>query len=69
MTAAAAILFVVQSAQGAIVVFLELPPTFVTLHLGVAMLLAAALLAAAVWGLLVTLAVIESINRRSPALK
>ena len=48
MTAAAAILFVVQSALGAIVVFLELPPTFVTLHLGVAMLLLGALLAAAV---------------------
>lgn len=46
MTAAAAILFVVQSALGAIVVFLELPPTFVTLHLGVAMLLLAALLGA-----------------------
>ena len=48
MTVAAAILFMVQSALGAIVVFLELPPTFVTLHLGVAMLLLAALLAAAV---------------------
>ena len=48
VTAAAAILFVIQSALGAIVVFLELPPTFVTLHLGVAMLLLAALLAAAV---------------------
>ena len=47
-TVAAAILFVVQSALGAIVVFLELPPTFVTLHLGVAMLLLAALLGAAV---------------------
>ena len=48
MTVAAAILFVVQSALGAIVVFLELPPTFVTLHLGVAMLLLATLLGAAV---------------------
>ena len=48
MTVMAAILFVVQSALGAIVVFLELPPTFVTLHLGVAMLLLAALLGAAV---------------------
>jgi len=47
MTVAAAILFIVQSALGAIVVFLELPPTFVTLHLGVAMLLLAALLGAA----------------------
>ena len=48
MTIAAACLFVVQSGLGAIVVFLELPPTFVTLHLGVAMLLLAALLSAAV---------------------
>ena len=48
MTAVAAILFVVQSALGAIVVLLELPPTFVTLHLGAAMLLLAALLGAAV---------------------
>ena len=48
MTVVGAILFIVQSALGAIVVFLELPPTFVTLHLGVAMLLLAALLAAAV---------------------
>ena len=44
----AATLFVIQSALGAIVVFLDLPPTFVTLHLGVAMLLLAALLSAAV---------------------
>ena len=51
MTAVAAILFVVQSALGAIVVFLELPPTFVTLHLGVAMLHLAALLGAAVLAL------------------
>ncbi|MCY4062581.1 MAG: COX15/CtaA family protein [Chloroflexi bacterium] len=48
MTIWAAMLFLVQSALGAIVVFLELPPTFVTLHLGVAMLLLAALLGAAV---------------------
>lgn len=48
MTISAAILFVIQSGLGAIVVFLELPPTFVTLHLGVAMLLLAALLSAAV---------------------
>ena len=49
MTILAACLFVVQSGLGAIVVFLELPPTFVTLHLGVAMLLLAALLNAAVF--------------------
>lgn len=48
MTVAAALLFALQSALGAIVVLLELPPTFVTLHLGVAMLLLGALLAAAV---------------------
>ena len=47
MTVLAAFLFVVQSGLGAIVVILELPPTFVTLHLGVAMLLLAALLSAA----------------------
>lgn len=47
MTVLAAGLFIVQSGLGAIVVFLELPPTFVTLHLGVAMLLLAALLGAA----------------------
>lgn len=47
-TIGAAALFVVQSALGAIVVVLELPPTFVTLHLGVAMLLLGALLVAAV---------------------
>lgn len=45
-TLLAAAFFVVQSLLGAIVVFLELPPTFVTLHLGVAMLLLASLLAA-----------------------
>ncbi len=44
----AALLFLIQSALGAIVVFLDLPPTFVTLHLGVAMLLLAALLGALV---------------------
>jgi heme A synthase len=48
-TSAAAILFVVQSALGAMVVLMDLPPTFVTLHLGVAMLLFAALIAAAVF--------------------
>ena len=48
MTVSAALLFALQSALGAIVVFLDLPPTFVTLHLGVAMLLLGALLAAAV---------------------
>ncbi len=47
-TLAAALLFVVQSTLGAIVVMFELPPTFVTLHLGVAMLLLGALLVAAV---------------------
>ena len=46
LTALAAGCFVLQSALGAIVVFLDLLPTFVTLHLGVAMLLLAALLAA-----------------------
>lgn len=48
LTIAAALLFTLQSALGAIVVVLELPPTFVTLHLGTAMLLLAALLVAAV---------------------
>lgn len=47
-TVAAAILFFVQSALGAIVVVLDLPPTSVTLHLGTAMLLLAALLVAAI---------------------
>ncbi len=37
-------LFVVQSGLGAIVVVLELPPTFVTLHLGVAMVFLGALI-------------------------
>ena len=48
MTVLAALLFLLQSGLGAIVVFLDLPPTFVTLHLGVAMLLLGALLGAAV---------------------
>jgi heme A synthase len=48
MTATAAFLFFLQSILGAIVVVLDLPPTFVTLHLGVAMLLLAALLASGV---------------------
>jgi heme A synthase len=47
-TITAALLFVVQSTLGAIVVVLDLPPTMVTLHLGTAMLLFAALLLAAV---------------------
>jgi heme A synthase len=42
----AAVLFVVQSALGAFVVMLDLPPTFVTLHLGTSMLLLGALIAA-----------------------
>jgi heme A synthase len=45
-TAVAAGLFMVQSALGALVVVLDLPPTLVTLHLGTAMLLLAALLLA-----------------------
>lgn len=48
MTVVAAVLFTLQSVLGAMVVVLDLPPTFVTLHLGVAMLLLAALLIAAV---------------------
>ncbi|HEX2907024.1 MAG TPA: COX15/CtaA family protein [Phototrophicaceae bacterium] len=48
LTIAAALLFTLQSALGAIVVVLELPPTFVTLHLGTAMLLLGTLLFAAV---------------------
>jgi heme A synthase len=47
-TTLAAVLFAVQSSLGAIVVKLDLPPTFVTLHLATAMLLLAALLVAAV---------------------
>lgn len=46
-TLTAAVLYAVQSALGAIVVKLDLPPTMVTLHLGTAMLLLAALLIAA----------------------
>ncbi|MCS6834554.1 MAG: COX15/CtaA family protein [Anaerolineae bacterium] len=41
-------LFLLQSALGALVVVLDLPPTFVTLHLGTAMLLLGGLLMAAV---------------------
>jgi heme A synthase len=48
-TVIAAVLFALQSALGAFVVMLDLPPTFVTLHLGTAMLLLAALLAAALY--------------------
>jgi heme A synthase len=47
MTIIAAVLFMVQSLLGAVVVVLDLPPTFVTLHLGTAMLLLGALLTAA----------------------
>lgn len=43
--ALAAALFVVQSALGAFVVVLDLPPTFVTLHLGTSMLMLGALIA------------------------
>jgi heme A synthase len=45
-TVAAALLFILQSILGALVVVLELPPTMVALHLGTAMLLLAALLVA-----------------------
>ncbi len=48
VTIVAALLFAVQSALGAVVVLMDLPPTFVTLHLGTAMLLFASLLVAAV---------------------
>ncbi len=48
MTVVAAGLFALQSMLGAMVVVLDLPPTFVTMHLGVAMLLLAALVVAAV---------------------
>lgn len=48
VTVVAALLYLLQSALGAIVVILELPPTMVTLHLGVAMLLFGALLTAAI---------------------
>lgn len=47
-TVAAALLFFVQSMLGALVVVMDLPPTFVTLHLGTAMLLLGSLLVAAV---------------------
>ena len=50
ITAAAAFLFFVQSALGAVVVIFDLPPTFVTIHLGVAMLLLGALLVAGLLG-------------------
>lgn len=49
ITVVAAALFALQSALGAVVVVMDLPPTFVTLHLGTAMLLLGALLVAAVW--------------------
>ncbi len=48
VTIAAALLFALQSALGAIVVKLDLPPTMVTLHLGTAMLLLGSLLIAGV---------------------
>jgi heme A synthase len=48
-TVIAALMFVVQSALGALVVVLDLPPTFVTLHLAAAMLLLGALLLAAIY--------------------
>lgn len=47
-TLLAAVLFLVQSGLGALVVVLDLPPTMVTLHLGTAMLLLGALLMAAI---------------------
>lgn len=47
---AAALLFTLQSALGALVVIFDLPPTMVALHLGTAMLLLAALLLAGVIG-------------------
>lgn len=47
-TVVAAGLFLVQSGLGAAVVLLDLPPTMVTIHLGTAMLLLAALLVASV---------------------
>lgn len=46
----AAVLFIVQSTLGALVVVLELPPTMVALHLGTALLLLAALLVGFVAG-------------------
>ncbi|MFW5748961.1 MAG: COX15/CtaA family protein [Chloroflexota bacterium] len=47
-TVVAATLFLFQSALGAFVVVLDLPPTMVTAHLGTAMLLLGALLVAAI---------------------
>lgn len=47
-TVIAALLFMVQSALGAFVVIYDLPPTMVTMHLGTALLLLGALLAAAI---------------------
>ncbi|GAB4509216.1 MAG: COX15/CtaA family protein [Anaerolineae bacterium] len=47
-TVIAAGLFTLQSALGALVVVLDLPPTMVTMHLGTAMLLLGALLLAAI---------------------
>lgn len=47
-TVTGAVLFAVQSALGAMVVVMDLPPVMVTLHLGTAMLLLAALLIAAI---------------------
>jgi heme A synthase len=47
-TAGGALLFFIQSMLGALVVVLDLPPTFVTLHLGTAMLLLAALVVAGI---------------------
>ena len=47
-TVAAAVLFALQSALGALVVVLDLPPTMVTMHLGTAMLLLGALLVATI---------------------
>lgn len=49
ITVIAAVLFTLQSALGAMVVILDLPPTFVTIHLGVAMLLLASFLIGAVF--------------------
>ncbi len=48
VTVVAAVLYFLQSALGAVVVVLELPPTMVTLHLGIAMLLLGALLTAGI---------------------
>ncbi len=48
ITVVAAVLFLVQSALGAMVVVMDLPPTMVTLHLGTAMLLLGALLMAGI---------------------